>query len=316
MKMQNIRKENNGSKMNKKTKKNHLIGLLFASPAILGFLIFTLTPMLASLYFSFTEYNGFTIPTFIGINNYKEMFSGADPFFFKSLKVTLYFILLSVPASIIFSLLMAMLLNINVKGKVLFRAIFYLPSIVPVVATAMIWLWLFNPEFGLVNNMLEAIGLPTSYWLYSEKTVIPTIVIMGLWGTGNTVVIFLAGLQGIPRQYYEAIEVDGGNAFHKLLHITLPLLTPTIFFNLVMGLIGGFQVFTQAYILTRGGPNNASLFYVYHLYRNAFSYSRMGYACALAWLLFVIILIFTIISFKTSGYWVFYEGGKNENKTS
>lgn len=291
--------------------KSQFYGLLFTAPAILGFIIFFAGPMIASLWFSFTNYSGFNIPKFVGLQNYIDIFSNKDTFFRKSLFVTFYYVILSVPATLIFTFLIAMLLNTKIKGRALFRSLFYLPSIVPAVASAMIWLWLFNPDMGLVNNILSTLHLPTSQWLFSENMVIPTIVIIGLWGSGNTVVIFLAGLQGVPTHLYEAIEVDGGNSFHKFWNVTIPMMTPTIFFNAIMGIIGGFQVFTQSYILTQGGPNNASLFYVYYLYREAFQRSEMGYASALAWILFVIILIFTAIVFKTSNSWVYYEGGKD-----
>jgi len=285
-------------------------GLLFAMPAILGFLIFVFGPMIASLIYSLTDYSVFSDNTsFVGLNNYINMFSGEDPFFYKSISVTFYYVFLSVPLGIIFAFLLAILLNTDIKGKAIFRTIFYLPSIVPVVASAMIWLWLFNPDLGLINNMLTSVGLPTSLWLFSEGTVIPSIVIMGLWGVGGNMIIFLAGLNGIPDHYYEAIEVDGGNTLHKFWHITIPMMTPTIFFTTVMGFISGFQVFTEAYILTGGGPNNSSLFYVFYIWREAFSNSNMGYASALAWVLFIIIMFFTAFIFKSSK-WVYYEGGK------
>jgi multiple sugar transport system permease protein len=290
-----------------------LNGILFALPAILGFLIFVLGPMIASLIYSFTDYSVFKDETkFIGFENFITMFSGEDPFFYKSLGVTFYYVFLSVPIGIAFAFFLAILLNTKIKGRAIFRTIFYLPSIVPVVASAMIWLWLFNPDLGLINNVLSSLGLPTGLWLFSEKTVIPSIVLMGLWGVGGNMIIFLAGLNGIPEHYYEAIEVDGGNTFRKFWHITIPMMTPTIFFTSVMGLIGSFQVFTEAYVLTGGGPNNASLFYVFYIWREAFANSNMGFASALAWVLFVIIMLFTLLVFKTSK-WVYYEGGGRSN---
>lgn len=287
--------------------RNLFFGLLFAAPAILGFLIFTVGPMIASLYFSLTDYTVFTAPSFVGLSNYTTMFSGKDPFFYPSLKATFLYVFLAVPCYMVFAFTLAMLLNAKIKGLSFFRTVFYLPSIVPVVASAMIWMWLYNPDLGLINHILSSVGLPTSLWLYSEKMVIPSIVLMGLWGTGGTMVIFLAGLKGISDHYYEAIEIDGGSGWHKFWYITVPMMTPTIFFNAVMGLIGAFQVFSEAYILTQGGPNNASLFYVFYIWREAFRNSNMGYASALAWVLFVIIMIFTLIVFKTSK-WVYYEG--------
>lgn len=293
--------------------KEQFFGVLFALPAILGFLIFFLGPMIASLYFSFTDYALFNSPKFIGFQNYKDLFSGTDPFFYKSLLVTSYYVVLNVPASIIFAFILALLLNNEIKGRPFFRAIFYLPSIVPAVASAMIWMWLLNPDLGLVNNILSALHLPTSQWLFAESSVIPSVVLTGLWTTGGTMVIFLAGLSGIPDVYYEAVEIDGGNAFHKFFNVTLPMVSPTIFFNTIMAIISSFQVFTQAYILTQGGPDNASLFYVFLLWREGFRNTRMGYASALAWVLFIIILVFTFFVFKSSNSLVYYEGEKKNS---
>ncbi|SFB58323.1 multiple sugar transport system permease protein [Cohnella sp. OV330] len=292
-------------------RKGLFYGLLFTSPAILGFLIFTLGPMIASLALSLTDYNVFKAhASFVGFDNYARLFSGEDDLFYKSLGITFYFVLLRVPAVIIISFVVALLLNMNVKGRAVFRTIIYLPSIVPAVASAMIWMWLLNPDLGLINSALRWLHLPTSNWLYSENSVIPSVVLTTLWGIGGTVIIFLAGLSGIPKQYYEAIEVDGGGWYSKLRHITLPMVTPTIFFNTIMAIIGSFQVFNEAYILTQGGPNNRSLFYVFYLWRTAFRDTEMGYASALAWVLFLIILFFTFIVFRTSKSWVYYEGGE------
>ncbi|MNW28819.1 L-arabinose transport system permease protein AraP [compost metagenome] len=299
-----------GNRMQKKRSINRreLYGWLFAFPAILGLLIFTLGPMLYSLYMSFTDYTGSNSPTFIGLDNYERMFSGEDTYFYKSLGVTFYYVILSVPTGIIYSFFLAILLNQNIKGKAFFRTIFYLPSIVPIIAISFIWLWLLNPDLGLANELLRSLGLPGSQWIFGERTVVPSLALMNLWTTGGTMIIFLAGLQDIPRSLYEAIEMDGGTKLNKLWHITIPLMTPTIFFNLIMGIINGFQVFSQAYVMTNGGPNNASLFYVFYLYREAFQFSRMGSASAIAWVLFIIIMIFTYIVFKTSNNWVYYEG--------
>ena len=299
-------KEKRYTKMSRE-KKNIISGLLFASPVLLGFIIFVMGPMIASGYFSLTDYSIASTPKWIGFDNYKNLFTNQDPFFYKSLLVTATYVFLSVPIQIVVSLLVAMLLNSDVKGKGIFRTIFYLPTIVPVAASSMIWIWLMDPDLGLLNNVLGAVGLPTSKWIFDEKTVIPSLILMSLWTVGSTVIIFLAGLQDVPNQLYEAVEIDGGNAFHKFINITLPMITPTLFFNLVMGFINGFQVFTQAYIMTAGGHNNASLFYAFYLYKEAFSNFRMGNASALAWVLFLIISIFTFIIFKTSK-WVYYEG--------
>ncbi|MGM1045873.1 MAG: carbohydrate ABC transporter permease [Bacillota bacterium] len=284
-------------------------GLLFTAPAILGFILFTVGPMIASLVLGLTDYSVFKDQiSFVGLQNFSAMFSGQDEYFYKSLSATFYFVILRVPAVIIISFMIALLLNMNIKARALFRTIIYLPSIVPAVASAMIWLWLLNPDLGLVNTVLEWLHLPTSNWLFSESTVIPSVVLTTLWGIGGTVIIFLAGLAGIPKSYYEAIDVDGGGWFRKLTTITIPMVTPTIFFNAVMTIISSFQVFNEAYILTQGGPNNKSLFYVYYLWKTAFTNTEMGYASALAWVLFIIILFFTFLVFKTSKSWVYYEG--------
>lgn len=211
-------------------RKGLFYGLLFTSPAILGFIIFTLGPMIASLVLSLTDYNVFKEQTsFIGFQSFSRMFSGEDELFFKSLGVTFYFVILRVPAVIILSFCIALLLNMNVRGRAIFRTIIYLPSIVPAVASAMIWMWLLNPDLGLINSVLSWLHLPTSNWLYAENSVIPSVVLTTLWGIGSTVIIFLAGLSGISKQYYEAIDVDGGGWYSKLRHITIPMVTPTIF---------------------------------------------------------------------------------------
>ena len=282
-------------------------GILMALPAILGFLMWSLLPMVASLVISFTEWSVVSKPKFIGFANFNRMFT-QDPLFWKSLYVTAYYTFLSVPAVIVSAFLIATLLNQEVKGLAIFRTIFYLPSVVPAVANAVLWLWLFNPDFGLLNTVLGSLGIGKSLWIYDEASVLPSLVLMSVWGMGNTMIIFLAGLQGVPRQLYEAAEIDGANFIQRWAHITLPMVSSVIFFNLVMGLIGTFQVFSQAYVMTDGGPNNSSLFMVYYLFRNAFQYGRMGYASAIAWMIFLIVLAFTLVIFKSSPAWVYYEG--------
>lgn len=284
-------------------------GLIMGLPAMLGFLCFTIGPMLASGWISLTNWSISGSPEFIGLDNYTEMFRD-DPLFYKSLRATFYYAALSVPLTLILSFLVAILLNQKVKMLSVFRTIFYLPVLVPAIANTILWLWLLNPDFGLANVMLEKLGLPTSLWLYDANTVIPSMALMAMWGFGGAMIIFLAGLQGVPQHLYESIEVDGGGTWARFRTITIPMMTPTIFFNLVMGIIGGFQAFTEAFIMTSGGPNNASLFYVLYLYRTAFTESRMGYASALAWLLFVVILVITILVFRSARSWVYYEGDR------
>ncbi|WP_154792313.1 carbohydrate ABC transporter permease [Occultella kanbiaonis] len=282
-------------------------GVLLALPAILGFAIFTIGPMVASLIFSLTDWQIGGDPQFIGFGNYVEM--ADDPLFWKSLGVTTYYTLAAVPLTLFVGFVVALLVNQSFRGQSLWRTVYYLPTLVPAVASAVLWIWIFNPDFGLFNTILRSVGLPTSNWLYSESTAIPSLVIMATWGFGNAMVIFLAGLQGVPGQLYEAVALDGGGAWAKFRHVTWPFMTPVIFYNLVTGVIGTFQVFNQAYVMTEGGPNNATLFYIYYLYTKAFTDSEMGYASALAWVLFLIVMVVTVVLFRNARSWVFYEMG-------
>ncbi len=286
-------------------------GILFALPVIIGFFLWTVGPTIASFILSLARWPTVGSPEFIGLGNYIQLF-GRDKLFKKSLGVTTYYALGSIPLVIIAAFIVAMLLNQKVRGQSIFRTVYYLPSVVPAVAGAVLWLWLFNPDFGLLNHILSIFGLPPLMWIYDEVQVVPSFIVMSIWAMGGTMLIFLAGLQGVPNSLFEAIEIDGGNWWDKFRHITVPMMTPVIFFNLVMGIIGSFQIFNQAYIMTDGGPNNASLFFVYYLYLNAFRYGKMGYACALAWILFLTILGLTLIVFKSSSYWVFYEMKKRK----
>lgn len=290
---------------------NNLVGWGFALPAILGFLIFNLIPMLLSAYYSFCDYSIVGSPTWIGLENYITLFSGEETTFWISVRCTLLYAIMAVPANIAFSFAIALLLNRDMVGRSFFRSLFYMPCILPAVASSFVWMLLMNPDFGLFNTILDFLHLPESQFFWGKDSVLPSIVFMGIWGTGSTQVIFLAGLQNIPRVYYEALEIDGGNAWHKFRHVTLPLVSPTMFFNLIMGIIGALQVFGQAYIITNGGPNNSSLFYVYNLWREAFQYMNMGIASAMAWILFLAVLVLTAIVFKTSKKWVYYEGGED-----
>lgn len=287
----------------------NLTGYLFFSPWLLGMILFNIIPIILAVYYSFTEYTVLQAPRWIGLGNYHEMFV-VDELFWKSLYNTIYFSVFSVPISLILALFLAMLLNSRVPGQSFFRATFFLPSIVPVVAASVIWAWILHPEYGLVNDMLAKVGIPGPPWLSSEVWSKPAFILMSLWGIGPTAIIFLAGLQDVPQHLYEAAEIDGANLWQRIRHITLPLLTPTIFFNLVLGIIGAFQVFTQAYIVSAGGPLWSTLFYVLYLYNQGFQYFKMGYASALAVVLFVIILVLTLIVQFTSRRWVYYEGAQ------
>jgi len=283
-------------------------GFVFISPWIVGYLCFTVGPMMGSLLLSFCQYDLANLQ-FVGAANYERLFTN-DPLFWKSLWNTATYTLFAVPLGLTGSLMLAVFLNQKVKGLALYRTLYYIPSLVPAVATALLWNYVFNANFGILNNSLRAAGLANPpQWLQDPNWAMPAFVIMSLWGIGGgRMIIFLAGLQGIPDSYYEAADIDGAGALSKFRHITLPMLTPMIFFNMVLGIVGSFQVFTAAYIMTAGGPANATLFYVLYLFRQAFEEFRMGYASAMAWVLFIILLVFTGIQFWQAKKWVYYEG--------
>ena len=296
-------------RFNKALLRNTAYGLIFVSPWLLGLVVFTIYPIFASAYYSFTEYSVVKPPKWIGFENYRILFA-QDKLFFISLKNTLYYAAFFIPLSTILAVGLALILNTKVKGMAFYRTVFYLPSIVPAIATSMLWLWILNPQYGLANQILGMFGLPPLGWMSSPQWSKPSLIIMSLWGAGGGIVIFLAGLQDIPEHLYEAAELDGANSLGKLVYVTLPLLTPSIFFNLVIDLIGAFQYFTAAYVMTggSGGPLDSTLFYALLLYRNAFSYFRMGLASAMAWILFMIVFVLTFLLFRSSGRWVYYEG--------
>lgn len=282
-------------------------GFLFITPWLAGFLCFTLGPMIASLWISLHKYDLATME-YVGGENYRRLLT-KDPLFWKSLQVTLTYALFSVPLGIAGSLAIALLLNQKVRGIPVFRTLFYLPSLVPAVASAILWQWVFNADNGALNLGLAYFGWAGPQWLQDEKWTLPAFVVMSLWGVGGgRMIIFLAGLQGISETYYEAARIDGAATWQQFRHVTLPLLSPVVFFNVVLGLIGAFQVFTQAYVMTSGGPNNATLFYALYLFRNAFEYFKLGKASAMAWILFVILLAITLVQFAWSKRWVHYEG--------
>ncbi|MBX3015946.1 MAG: sugar ABC transporter permease [Caldilineaceae bacterium] len=281
-------------------------GYIFILPWLIGFLVFVAGPMVASFLISFMRWEIVTPPRWIGIAQYTKLFQ--DNRFYLSLYNTAYYVFIGVPLHLLLALLAAMAMNLNLRGIRFYRTIYFIPSITPVVASSLLWLWIFNPEFGLANIALNALGLPSLYWLQDPRIAKLAFIIMSFWTIGGQMVILLAGLKGIPRTLYEAAEIDGAGNWASFWNITLPMLSPAIFFNLILAIIGAFQVFTQSYIITSGGPENATLFYVLYLYRMAFENFQMGYASALAWVLFVIILIFTFIQFRLSDRWVFYEG--------
>ena len=285
-------------------------GLIFISPWILGFLIFQLGPLLASFYFSLTEYNVLQPPRWIGLANYAYMFE-SDQRFWGSLEVTASYVVLTVPLIVGGSLICAIILNQNVRGRVAYRALFFIPSITPGVAAVLIWQWLLDTHYGLINDAFRLVGLTGPSWLGDPHWAIPSLSLIAIWASigGTNAIIFLSALQDVPRELYEAASVDGATWFQLQRSITIPMLTPAIFFVLIMGIIGSFQTFTAAYVATQGGPAYATYFYVLHLYIQGFQNFQMGYASALAWVLVVILLIFTWIQFKGSERWVHYGGG-------
>lgn len=288
--------------------KRTIIGYIFIGPFILGFLFWFLTPTAVSAWLSTTEWNLITPPKFVGLDNFKSFFS--DKLLWQSIKVTAIYSFVSVPVGLVLGFMLALLMNTKVRGIRLFRTIYYLPSIVPAVANAVLWAWMFNSEFGLLNVLLGAVGIDKIRWLIDVRFALPAIILMGFWGVGGGMVIYLAGLQGIPEVYYEAAEIDGAGRLSQMWNITIPLMGPVLFFNLIMGIIGSFQVFTAGYLLTDGGPQNSTMFYVLYLYRVGFRNLEMGYAAALGWLLFFIILVLTLFVFRYIGRNVYYEEGK------
>ncbi|MCZ7574589.1 MAG: sugar ABC transporter permease [Ardenticatenaceae bacterium] len=285
-----------------------LWGYIFILPWLLGFLLFTAGPILAVFYLGFTEYSVFSPPSWVGLKNYSKIFAD-DPLFVTSLGNTLYYVALSVPGQIVLAFFVALLLNSRIRGLGIYRTIFYLPVIVPYVVTSVLFLWILDPQVGILKYFLSGVDLPSPQWFQSETWSKPGIVLLSLWYMGTYMLIFLAGLQGIPEHLYEAADLDGATARQKLFSITIPLMTPTIFFNLINGIINSFQVFTFAYIITKGGPLNSTLFYVLYIYRQAFEFFHMGYASALATILFVLVLGVTVLMFRWSRSWVFYEAG-------
>jgi multiple sugar transport system permease protein len=286
--------------------RNTAKGLAFLSPWLVGFLVFTLTPIVLSLYYSFCDYSLLQRPVWRGLENYKLLFR--DEVFYQSLWNTFYYAAMALPAGLLVSLGLALMLNVKIPGQSVYRTVIFLPSLVPTVAASMLWLWLFNSRIGLINTALASIGITGPGWLRDVRWAMPALAIMSLWGVGHTVVIYLAGLQDVPRELYEAAEIDGAGIWGRLFNVTIPMLSPVIFFNLIMAIIGTLQVFTIPYIMTQGGPARSTYFYTMYLYDNAFTFLRMGYASAMAWMQLVIILALTGVAFWTSKRWVHYQG--------
>lgn len=268
--------------------------------------------MIASFVLAFTEWDLLTPARFVGLQNIETMLN--DPLLIQSLRVTTVYAVVSVPLHIVSGVLLALLLNTPLRGMRFYRTAIYMPAVLSGVAVALIWRWFYSPQFGLINLLLSYVGVDGPAWLSDESWALPSLIIMSLWGIGNGVIIYLAGLQGIPTDLYEAAEVDGANWWARLRSITLPLLTPVLFFQLVTGIIAGLQIFTQPFILTNGGPHDATLFALLYLYRNAFQWFKMGYASAFAWVIFIYILILTLLVFRFSALWVYYEGERQKEQ--
>jgi multiple sugar transport system permease protein len=290
------------------------LAAIFMAPWVIGFLAFSLYPIIATGYYGFTEFNLFDAPRWIGLDNFKEMIHDSE--FYTSLFNTFYYVIFGVGLQLFAALITALLLNMKVKGRPFYRAVYFLPSIMPPVAGALLWVWLLNPKYGLVNAVLGFFHLGQPLWLSSAEWAKPAIILMSLWGVGSTMLIYLAGLGDIPSGYYEAVEIDGGGMLSKFKHVTWPLLTPITLFQIISGVIAGFNVFTQSFVISSAGTGNAPLggiknsllFYAVNIYQQAFSYLKFGYASALSWVMLIIILIVTMLILKSSKKWVYYEG--------
>ncbi|MHB0877549.1 MAG: carbohydrate ABC transporter permease [Anaerolineae bacterium] len=293
----------------KARQREEIIAYTLISPWVVGFLIFTLGAMIASLVLSFTETDMLTL-RWVGLDNYQLLLSTDKTLslFWTALYNTGYYVVLSIPFVMVTGFLVAVLLNQNVRGQVTYRNIYYLPSVLPGIAVSLLWLWLFNRDFGILNYLLGLVGIRGPSWLFDPRWAKPALLLMSVWGAGGNMLIFLGGLQAIPTQLYEAATIDGAGAMRRFFSVTIPMMSPTLFFVLVTDIIASFQVFTNAYIMTAGGPNNSTLMYVLYLYNLAFKQFRFGLASALAWVFFIIMMIFTVVLFRSSSAWVYYEG--------
>lgn len=295
-------------KMTKAEKNNLIKGLFFISPWIIGFFLFVIYPVVASLYYSFCDFNVLLPPICIGVQNYSEI--AKDKVFWTTIYNTFFFSIFALPTALIVSLGIAILLNQPIKMRAFFRTIFFLPSLVPLVALAILWQWIFNGQYGILNYFLEKfllpLGLKPPNWMGDPMWTKPALIMTGLWGVGASIVIYLAALQEVPVHLYEAAEIDGASAFRKFYHVTLPMISPVIYFNLIMGIIGTLQIFAVPYVMFQRGPANSTYFFAMYIYDNAFKYFKMGYASALAWIMFILILILTIIASKISKKHIYY----------
>lgn len=315
MRSSNNQAARNGFFQNPMKRTRTIWGLLFALPWIIGFLGFTLVPILQSFYYSLTEYSIFRSPEWVGIDNYIYLFTRGR-LFSTALKNTLYMTVFGTLLNLVVALLLALLLNTKIRARSLFRTIFYILSILPQVASSLVWMWILNSRWGLLNNFLNLLGIPSVNWFGDAAYTKPSLIMIGVWCCGNIMIIFLAALQDVPRSLYEAAEIDGAGTLSKFRHITLPSLSPSLLFQIIMGVINGFQYFTQAYIISNAGgaeqrtygPQNSMLFYAGYMYSRGFQDFQMGLASAMAWVLFIIVAIVTVIILKSSKRWVYYGG--------
>lgn len=291
----------------RRIKPETLWGLACVSPAVLGFFLWDLGPMLASFVLSMTDWSVTGEASWLGFANFRQLLFH-DALFRTAARVTVTYAVISVPLQMLVAFLLAILLNEKIKGLPFFRTIFYLPSTVPLIASSVLWLWMYNPDFGLFNALLDMLHLPAQQWIYASDSVVPSLILMSLWSVGPMMIIFLAGLNAVPQHLYEAVSLDGGNVWNRLFSVTIPMITPTVLFNLVLSIIGSLQTFTQAYVMTDGGPGNSSLFYGLYLYRKAFQEGQLGYAAALGVLQFIVIAALSLFVFRTSSRWVHYGG--------
>ena len=290
-------------------RKNALMGYIMVSPILVGILLFTVVPVFFSLYISFTDWDMLHPQTWVGLQNYQTIFS--DKMLGIVTKNTLVYCVIAIPGAILFGMLLALAMNAKIRGVALYRTAFFMPNITTTVAVCIVWSWLYNKDYGLFNNLLKMVGLEPIKWISSKKMAMPSVAIMSVWqAMGYDMILLTAGLKGISETYYEAAKIDGANGWNIFWKITLPMLTPTLFFLVVTHCISYIQMFDAAYIMTEGGPGNSSLFYVYYIYREGFQNANMGYACALAWLLFLVILVLTMIVLKTQNKWVYYADGR------
>ena len=282
-----------------------LVGYLCISPWLIGFIVFTLIPIVLSAYYSLTNYSILGSPSYIGLQNYRLLLH--DPLFWQSLRVTGIYCLAVVPGTMFVGYTLALLLNKKVRGMRAWRSIYFLPSVMPAIASAYLWTWMFNPNYGFVNSALSHLGIKGPQWFASTTWVLPAFILLALWGSGAGLVLYLAALQQVPNDLYEASEIDGANAFRRLIHVTIPITSPVILFTFVTGIITSFQVFTAGFAITEGGPDNASLFYILYLYQNGWQYFKMGYASALAWVLLLLTLLVTGLALIVARRFVYYE---------